>query len=88
LLDSSKNLIDVLLKTEFEHLISLVQDHSFDLTEVDVTTFDVVEHTAGRAYEKVHTLTQFSSLVIYRHSSIHCHSSKFIIMQLNFVQFS
>ena len=68
------------LETLFQHLISFIQDHSLDTTEVNVASFYVIKHSTTSTHKEVNTTSKSSSLVIDRHSAVNSQSFKLIWM--------
>lgn len=58
--DVVQNPIHVLLEAHVEHLVRLVQDHRFELSEiVHSATIHMVHDSAGRADDYVHSFLHF-----------------------------
>mmetsp|Transcript_13532 Transcript_13532/g.35792 ORF Transcript_13532/g.35792 Transcript_13532/m.35792 type:complete len:236 (-) Transcript_13532:263-970(-) len=53
-----EDLINVILKTNVQHLIGLVQHQEGQLVELEVATVEVVDNAAGRAYDDVDAALQ------------------------------
>lgn len=87
-LDRSQDLVDVLFETELEHLISFIQNHCFDLTEIYVASFNVVQHTASCTNKEIDTTSQLSGLIVDRHSTVDSECLKFRFSVLESLELS
>ena len=46
LANDAQNFLNVLLETEFEHLVSFIEYDCLYVRKVDVTSFDMIKHTS------------------------------------------
>ena len=82
----SQNLVYFFLEALLEHLISFIQDHSLDTTEVNVASFYMVKHSSTSTHKEVNTASESSSLVIDGYSTINSQSFKLIWMMFELSQ--
>ena len=68
--DCFQDLVYVLLESELEHLISLVQHDRLNVAEVDVTALNMVEHATRRPHKEVDAAAQFARLVLHGDASV------------------
>ena len=80
-------MVNILFETEFEHLVSLIQDDSLQVSEVDVASVDVIEDSPCGAYKDVNTVPKLSDLVFNVDTSVHSDDSKLILIVLELLDF-
>lgn len=87
LLNSLKDSFNVFLKAHIKHSISLVEDDSLNLAQVELPLLNEVETSASSANDEVRSLPDLIELVCDGLSSIHWDHSEFWWGVLKFIQF-
>ena len=67
-----------------EHLIGLVENDSLESREIDVSSLDMVKHTATRSHKEVNASSEGSGLVFNIDSTIDSQRVKLILTVLQF----
>ena len=86
--DGFEDRVDVLLEAELEHLISLVENDTLELAEVDVAAVDVVEDTTSRTNEDVNTVTKLARLIVDADATIHSQDFELVVVVLDLLELS
>lgn len=71
LFDFTHNLLDILLKTKVEHLISLVKHNHLQAAEVKIFALHMIDNSTARTHKNVNASPQMISLLVERGSSVH-----------------
>lgn len=84
----AEDLVNVLLESELEHLISLIKHNSLDLTEIDVAPLNVVENAPSCSHEEINAAAQFTRLVFDADAAINGKRREFILHILQLLKLS
>ena len=68
--DKAQNFLDVLFETKFEHLICLIENHSFNVAEINVSTIQVVQNATSCPHKDLTTTFQLLSLLLHRDTTV------------------
>lgn len=68
--DRLQDLVYIFLKAELEHLVSLIQNNSLDMGEVDVSPLNVVKNATCSSDEEVDTTAQLACLVLHGDTTV------------------
>lgn len=80
-------MVDILLKAQFEHDISLIEHYSFQVLKIDISSFNVIKDSTRGANEDIDTLLELSGLIINADAAINCQNFEFEFVVLQFGQF-
>ena len=81
-------MLDVLFEAELQHLVRLVENHRLERLEVDVSSLDVIQHTACCADDDVNAVLEFPRLVTDGHSSVDGEDFELIFLVLHSLEFA
>ena len=71
LFDFTHNLLDILLETKVEHLISLVEHNHLQAAEVKIFALHMIDNSTACAHKNVNASPQMIGLLVERGSSVH-----------------
>ena len=78
--------LDVLLETEFEHLISLIQHNSLDAGEINIASLNMIKNTARRANKDFDSILEVTNLRIDWHTTVHSRAPELIWIVLEVLE--
>lgn len=84
--DIVHNLFYILLEAKLEHLVSLVQDDSSHVREVEVLSLNMVENSTSGANEDVNTPSELISLLVNRNTTVHSEDIVLLLIVLKCVE--
>lgn len=88
LLNTSKDFVDIFLKSKLEHLVGFIENNTLNATEINVASLKMVKDTASSTNEEIDSASEISSLVLDRHSTVDSKSTVFRLMMLQSTEFS
>jgi hypothetical protein len=88
LLNTSKDFVDIFLKSKLEHLVGFIENNSLNATEINVASLKMVKDTASSTNEEIDSTSEISGLVLDRHSTVDSKSTVFRLMMLQSTEFS
>lgn len=66
----AQDFFNVLLKSKFKHLISFIKNNRFNITEIDISSFNMIKDSTSSANKNLNTFLKFSSLAVNWDTSV------------------
>ena len=63
-------MFNVFLETKFKHLISLIQHYCLYLTEINISSFNVIDNAPSSTNEDFYSSVKLTSLFLNRNTAI------------------
>ena len=86
--DIVQNLVDVLFETKLEHLISFIEHQGFEVLEVNISSFNVIENSSGGSDKDIDTVSELSDLFFDVDSAVHRHDLELVVVMLQLFDLS
>ena len=70
----AQNFLNIFFEAKFEHDVSFIKYHTFELREVNVTSLNVIKDSTSSSHKQVYSIFKLMSLVLDTNSSIDCNN--------------